>query len=210
MPAITAEQVGENGVSYLYTVTLSSEHIVRAFNLPLPENVRVRVGTTVTVEGHTIPTASAMTHLFPPSTGIWRRSDQHPNTGFNESLSSEHRPHQSLQTMITQGRGGNYGLVLELPGDMTAFDACRYDAEACGPEPDEEAKDRTIEVVFHVRVCPLNSIPTDTGCALVVLPHWENTDLYRTVGPYRIFSPAGFADYTDPCFVLSICSLRFK
>lgn len=200
LPAVTAEQVGENGVRYQYTLTVGSEHIVQAYNLSLPQSVRVRLATSVTVEGIGIPSSPATTHLFPPTTGIHPKSAQHPKSG-------QFTP---LTTLIPQGRGGNYGIVLELPGDKTAFDLCN--SEICPGEEGSyelEPKDRTLQVVFNVQVCPINSIPTDTGCALVVLPEWSQPGtLWRQVGPYRVFSPAGFYDHVAPCST-SICSKRY-
>jgi hypothetical protein len=201
LPAVTAAEVGETGVRYQYTVTVDSTHIVQAYNLALPENVRLRLATTVTVEGLVESNAGAVAHLFPPGNGIYPKSVRHDKTGKFSALS----------TLIPQGRGGNYGVVLELPGDKTAFDTCGH--EGCYVEDeaslDREPKDRTLEIVFTVQVCPVNSIPTDTGCALVMLPNWSNPDLYRVVGPYRVFSPSGFIENVAPCSGTT-CSNRYK
>ncbi|HXF60728.1 MAG TPA: DNRLRE domain-containing protein [Caldilineaceae bacterium] len=201
LPPVTADQVGETGVRYQYTVTVDTGHIVQAYHLELPENVRLGLSTRVTVVGLTQPTASAVTHLFPPGNGIFPKTNGHKQAENG----------QTIRTLIAPGTGGAQAIVVELPGDKTAFDRCSPNVDAsnyCPPgAEDPEPKDRTLQVVFTVQVCPINGIPTDTGCALVVKPDWSQTDLWRQVGPYRIFSPAGFEDCVG--VANAVCSRRY-
>jgi hypothetical protein len=192
---ITTEDVGDNGVRRVYTVTVDSGHIVQAYHLALPENVRMSLSTQVVVPGLSVPTASAITHLYPPGNGLFPKTQNHKviNSG------------ETVRTYVPPGLGGDHAVVLELPGDKTAFDRCSGNVDSStycyltpgppGNEPaDREPKDRTLQVVLTLQVCPVNGIPTDTGCALVVKPDWSQTNLWRAVGPYRVWSPSGFQD----------------
>lgn len=201
LPPVGAGEVGETGVRYQYTVTVDSGHIVQAYHLALPENSRLGLTTDVSVEGMSVSTAWAITHLFPPGSGIFPKS-----TGHKRSESG-----QQLRTLVPAGSGGVHAVVLELPGDKTAFDRCFGNSDSptyCYIDPpDREPEDRTLQVVFTVQVCPINGIPTETGCALVVKPDWNQTDLWRQVGPYRIFAPAGLEACPDSQTLT--CSRRY-
>ncbi len=185
LPPIDPVKAYDTGVRYVYTVTISSGHIITAFDLNLLENTRVGIHATSTVSGLNQSSAWAVAHLFPPGNGVYPKSLRHEIADNN----------QDIRVVIPAGQGGAYGLALELPGDKTAFDIC----DDCN-RLDVTPSDRMIQVTLTVQVCPLNAIPTDTGCARVIKPDWTNTDLWREVPPYRIFSPAGFGTCgTDVC-----------
>ena len=71
-----------------------------------------RGATTVTVVDLDLPTASATVHLFPPNKDAYGKSENHP---------SAVGPKPILSPIPA---GGSYGIVLELPGDKTAFSDC--------------------------------------------------------------------------------------
>ncbi|MCC6168796.1 MAG: hypothetical protein IT329_16360 [Caldilineaceae bacterium] len=182
LATINAAEVGESGVKKTVTFDVSSTHLVQAYHLALPENVRLRLSTDVQVDGLAVSSAWGVTHLFPPGSGAFPKTAQHQSS----------KNTAAVRSYIPPGKAGSYAVVLELPGDKTAFDICSGDD--CGQfgGEDREPKDRILHVTFTVQVCPINAIPTETGCALVVKPDWSQTLLWRQVGPYRVFSPAGF------------------
>lgn len=194
LPPVTAKDVGTTGFRYEYTATVSTGDIVKAYHLDLPPNVQLRIATTVTIGMSDtgtvtteldVPTASAVTHLFPPDRDAYGKSDNH--------LSVE--DHEAILSPIPMG--GSWGIVLELPGDKTAFSYCGHNGQYCDGEPenpDRNPADRTVEVVFAIQVCPARTIPDGEVCQIVPTPDWNNTDFWRTVGPYRIYTPAGFVD----------------
>ena len=186
LPAVAAEDVTSTGVKILYTTTVSSGNIVQAFHLDLPQNVQLRIATSVTVSGLEIPTTSAVTHLFPPTRDSYAKSQSHPQAGGEKVILSP----------IPVGAGGTYGIVVELPGDKTAFNYCGENG--CEGDPgNTDPQDRTVEVVFEIQVCPARSVPDGEDCQLVTTPDWNTypqTTYWRTVGPYRIFTLAGFED----------------
>lgn len=186
LPAVSAADVGSTGTSYLYTRTLSTSDIVQGFHLDLPANVQLRIATTVTVEGLFAPSASVTTHLFPPTRDTFAKSDQHIKTGTERFMASP----------IPQA--GTYGVVLELPGDKSAFNDCGIEGNGCegGSDPEGlEPRDREVEVVLAIQVCPARSIPDGDNCQIVPTPDWtKGPDFWRTVGPYRVYTPAGFTD----------------
>jgi hypothetical protein len=186
LPPVAAADVISTGVKYVYTATVETGDIVKAFDLNLPANVQLRVATSVTVEGLFAPTASVVTHLFPPNKDAYGKSENHARSiGTNALLSP-----------IPASGGGSYGLVVELPGDKTAFDYCG--PNGCeGGDVDGTPADRNVTIVFSVQVCPARSIPDGEDCQLVTTPDWTTypqTTYWRVVGPYRIFTLAGFED----------------
>ncbi|MCX7669991.1 MAG: hypothetical protein N2439_07960, partial [Anaerolineae bacterium] len=115
--------------------------------------------------------------LFPPTSGA----------GYAKTQSLDRiNPGQPLNLNVTQG--GDYGLVLELPGDKTPVNVLLRDP---GWDNIGAPADRTITGRLDVVVCPLADEPTPNGCAKGNTPNFNQGLTWIQVGGSRIYSPAG-------------------
>jgi hypothetical protein len=159
LPAPPAD-AATNGAFYSQVVNLTTDQIVQAFSLPTLANTRVGVRMTVDNGGLCGCTASVNMHLFPPNDQIYAKGDSLGHFTTAESGASA-----TQRLRVTQATAGNWGLVLELPGNVTA-----YSTAANAPPDARVPRIRNLKVTLDVRVCPSSSILTDNGCAVVVPP----------------------------------------
>ena len=166
------------GVKFSYPFQIDTGHIVSALNLPLLKDTQVRVSLTWEIAGMTDPTASIQGRLFLPAAAGAGYAKNH--SLYRLGLG------QPLNFRVTQG--GDYGLVLELPGDKTPVDVLLRD-----PDWDNigAPADRTITGRIDVLVCPLTDEPTPTGCSKGNTPDFNQGLTWIQVGQSRVYSPAG-------------------
>lgn len=166
------------GVKFSYNFQIDTGHIVSALNLPLLKDTRALVRLTWEIAGMTNPTASVQARLFPPT---------YTGGGYAKTHSLDRIiPGQPLNLNVTQG--GDYGLVLELPGDKTPVDVLLRDP---GWDNIGVPADRTITGRIDVVVCPLTDEPSPNGCAKGNTPNFSQGLTWIQVGGSRIYSPAG-------------------
>lgn len=170
----------DTGVRFGYDFEIETSHILTALNLPLLKDTQARVTLTWEIQGMTNPTASVQGRLFPPAaTGsAYAKTETRYQVKLGEPTEIP---------WVTQG--GDYGLVLELPGDNTAVDVLLDD-----PDWDDagEPEQRVIRGRVDVQVCPMGDEISDTGCAKGFTPDWSKLMNIITVGDYWIYSPASY------------------
>jgi hypothetical protein len=184
LPAPDPVQVYSDGYVFTQTFDLSTTHIISVFNLPLLEktSVAIKLSTNIIYSGALIKPTPAQIRVFPPGGGVY------PKTVASQIFNSnDPYGHFSLPFMVPAGKSGNYALVVEYPGDTTAY----YYGEGGSSDP----YTRTLSGQLVVRMCPLNAIATDDGCEFMLKPHdigQPGGTPYYDVPPYRIYSEGGF------------------
>jgi hypothetical protein len=180
----------DTGVRFGYDFEIETSHILAALNLPLLKDTQARVTLTWEIQSMNNPTASVQGRLFPPATS---------GSAYAKSHTDEITEIKPAEISLVP-QSGDYGLVLELPGDNTAVDALLRDpggwAGLGEPAP------RVIRGRVEVQVCPLSTEISNTGCAKGFTPEWGQGNNWIAVGPYRVYSPAGFVCNPDrfaPC-----------
>ena len=184
-PANYATAAYDTGVRFGYDFELDTSHILAALNLPLLKDTQARVTLTWEIQGMNNPTASVQGRLFPPA-----------------ATGSAYAKKTQLQVKLGEPaeipwvtQGGDYGLVLELPGDNTAVDALLRDPGVWGDLG--EPAQRVIRGRVDVQVCPMGDEISDTGCAKGFTPDWSKLMNIITVGDYWIYSPASYVCNPD-------------
>ncbi len=172
---------------YTQTFVMSSEEIVRAFDLNLVENTNARVDITLDgpVEGNTVKA-----RVFRPGEEIYPKSK------------ATHLVELNKPFRVEDGETGNWGLVLEFQGDVgdLSTDQGASWTDPQGPDgaaPDvERAYEFTVSVA--VRACAPNAVPVNKGpCPCQVIDMPDDGTPHEIVGNFVVYSDNGI-DYTAP------------
>ena len=155
-----------------YTYNISSTDVLQAFDLNLVDDTRLSVQVQAFSRHPTTGDYRSMpveARLFSPTVaGITLAKDK----GINVNG-------QKIQ--IDSGKGGLWGLVVAYPGDVNPFFS---DPVTISDVP------VSIKINVVVRACAWTAIPTSDGCTEVPQPDLNTP--FKDIGPYRIFSEAGF------------------
>ncbi len=173
-----------------YTFNISTSHILKVFNLNLVGNSRVGVQVSASavhpVTKNSTPKAVEAYAFKPGSAGAVIAKNNGILVGGNTSTG---QPLNASKLTLQSGDGGTWALVVAYDDNVnTVFS----DPPLISPTP----INATIQVV--VRACASNAIPTSTGCTIVQQP--DSTTDKMIVGPFRVFSAAGFDAFgTNNC-----------
>jgi hypothetical protein len=178
-----------------YTYQISTSHILKVFNLNLVDNTRVAVKVDATavhpITKGIVPFPVESYAFKPVSNG----SVAVKNNGILlDGRDAGGKTLNGTKLKIGSGQGGTWALVVANRSD---FDPTFDDPISLSTQPVNE----TVQVVVHA--CALNAIPTHSGCQVVQYP--DSSTPYVDVGPYRVFSQAGFSpsNCSTTCYTLS-------
>ena len=179
-----------------YTFNISTSHILKVFNLNLVNNSRVAIqvnASAINPISESSQSQPVEAYAFKPgSAGAVSAKNNGILVGGNDASG---QPLNASKLTLQQGEGGIWALVVAYDGDVnTVFD----DPPAITPTP----INATIQVVVHA--CASNAIPTAKGCTVVQKP--DSTTPYKDVGPFRIFSEAGFDAYGSNNCLSEFCT----
>ncbi len=184
LPTPDLAAVNAGGQVYTQTLSIPTDQLVRVFSMPMLANTRASVKMTSRLDDFVYPPGEEKLYLFPPDRSIAAKGTQ------VKTIASD----ATQRLVVTEATAGNWAMVLDLPGDATAFKRATYMADPNDLVP----RIRTQHITIVVRICPRSAIITETGCAIVSKPNALQSpanapQLWLKAGSYWMFSPAGFS-----------------
>ena len=194
VPADYATAAYATGVTFEHNFSITTDHMLSVFNLPLLKDTQARVSLSWDIPGVTSPTASVQGWLYAPV----NEGDGYAKARIakNAAGDSVYKVTKEQPTELSVPQSGDWALVMELPGDQTPVDADLFAEEPALNNPGTPQV-RTVDVTLKVTVCPLKMEITNRGCTKGNTPDFSQGLNWIAVGDYRVYSPAGFVCNPD-------------
>ena len=164
------------------TVVISTTDILKVMNLNLVNDTRVGVQVEATayhpdIGSFGMPFIGAQVFSPVAASSVVIRDFHGQDVGGYTQLGVP--PMGSFE--VETGQGGTWALALDYFGDVHPV---------LEDPPITSTVPLSVTLQVSILSCPLDGIPTEDGCVIISKP--EITTPFMDVGPYRIFSEAGF------------------